>query len=216
MSNWNELKWFGSGEEQVVLERLDDLKRSGVVVNPDPKQLYAAMDVCPLDSVRVAIIGQDPYPNHRYCTGVAFSIPRNVPDHPPTLKNILNEWAKDIHQQYPKSGNLEKWCSKGVFLWNAIPSTNDGVSLAHAYWDEYYILTGEIIKELNERACVIVFLGSFAFNHFGANIDDRSVVLKYGHPSPRGDQNSKNPFTGSRMFTTINSHLADPIDWRLE
>jgi len=214
--NWKDLKWFGSGEEQVILEKIDDLRRSGVVVNPDVRDLYTAMDVCPLDNVRVAIIGQDPYPDSKYCTGVAFSIPRNVPDHPHTLKNILNEYAKDIHAQYPKSGNLEKWCSQGVFLWNAVPTTEEGKSLAHADWKEYYTLNTEVFQELNARCSVIVFLGSFAANNYERLIDDRSVVLRYGHPSPRGNLSSKNPFTGSRMFTTINTHLSNPIDWRLE
>jgi uracil-DNA glycosylase len=231
---WDELSYWQSGEWQVVEERLSDMDKSGKLYNPERQLLFAALDSVPLEKVKVCIIGQDPYPQGRYATGLAFSIPKAATSHPPTLSTVLREYEDDLHLPYPKNGNLEKWASQGVLLWNAIPSCEVGKSLSHD-WVEWKALTQEIIQRLSDKGGIVfVCLGGVAREAAHKVIigDDgkprrvcivdtlRNDFITTSHPSPRGNLNSKVPFSGSRIFSTINAYLCKrgkaPVDWKLE
>lgn len=220
-SNWDDLDFWKSGEWQVIEEKLDDLKKAGQTVNPERKALFAALDATPFEKVKAVIIGQDPYPTSAFATGIAFSIPKEFKRFPPTLNMVFDEYESDLHYPRPKSGDLHLWCEQGVLLWNAIPTCTAGKSLSHKNWFEWDFLTQEIFRRLSGRGIVFCFLGSIAGARASYVVDDsKSAIIKVSHPSPRGIMFSKNPFTGSRMFTTINDKLCElgtePIDWRLE
>lgn len=208
---WPELKWWDSGERQVVEEKIDDLVRAGTVCNPKLGSLYAALRAVPEREVRVAIVGQDPYPSAEMATGVAFSIPKGIAParFPATLKLIFSEYSSDLGLPPPVHGDLSAWTRQGVLLWNAVPSCQSGHPLSND-WDEWRYLTGEIVSRLNEAGGVVfVFLGAVAAS-FGDKIDtERNRVIRTSHPSPRGIRSSKSPFTGSRVFSTINAKLVE-------
>lgn len=217
---WDELSYWNSGEWQVVQERLEILEKAGGSYNPNREDLFKALDATPWDEVRVMIVGQDPYPDIKYATGLAFSIPRSVSSIPPTLTTILQEYADDLHHPFPKNGNLEKWVSQGVLLWNAIPSCETGKSLSHN-WVEWSYLTNEIITSLSDKGNIIfVLLGGVARRYKHSIDTTRNSLIETSHPSPRGNLHSKIPFSGSRPFSTINDKLRskgqEPIDWKLE
>lgn len=213
------LKFFETGEWQVIDENLKDLSKRHVHWNPGRKNLFAALDAVPLDQVKVVILGQDPYPSHLHATGVAFSVPPSVKELPPTLKIIFNELVADLHCTYPSNGDLSAWCKQGVLLWNVVPSCTAGNSLSHA-WPEWDYLNRELLEELKDKNVVFAALGSKAKEVLlkYVSFDDAPIVC-VGHPSPRGNLNSKNPFTGSRLFSTLNQMLVKqglkPIEWRL-
>lgn len=215
---WNDLTYWDSGEWQVVQEKLEDLEKKRIIYNPERQNLFNALDACPYDKVKVAIFGQDPYPEGKYATGIAFSIPKASKTMPPTLVNLLKEYNTDTGLDVPTSGNLEKWCDRGVLLWNVVPSCTAGSSLSHN-WDEWKLLTNEIIKKLSERTVVMVFLGGTARNFVKEANEQMVEILEASHPSPRASNASNNPFFGSRVFTTANLKLAewgiDTIDWKL-
>lgn len=208
---WDDLTWWNSGERQVVEERLD-----GEVYNPGRDRLYAALKY-PYQDIKVCIMGQDPYPQSRFCTGIAFSIPASFRKYPPTLELIYKELEADL-KITRKNGCLVPWCKQGVLLWNAIPTCLAGVSMSHD-WNEYEYLTREIVSRLAERGVVFAFLGSVArrYTQYVETDNGKNVVIETGHPSPRGNMSSRNPFTGSRLFSTINSGLCsigyEPINW---
>jgi uracil-DNA glycosylase len=219
---WDDLAYWRSGEWQVVEERLDDLDKEGRLYNPERQLLFAALDMVPLDKAKVVILGQDPYPSGKYSTGLAFSIPKAATSHPPTLVTLLKEYVDDLHYAYPKNGNLEKWASQGVLLWNAIPSCEVGKSLSHD-WVEWAHLTKEIISTLSEKQnMVFVLLGGVARRYASLVDTTTNDLIETGHPSPRGNLSSKVPFTGSRIYSRINACLArrwageKNIDWRLD
>lgn len=224
IKGWD-LDYFNSGEWQVVDERLKALERAGRNIsadgfNPGRKSLFKALQLIPEEKVRVAIIGQDPYPASVYATGVAFSVPDvyKAKDFPPTLNIFLKEYSTDLGYEIPNSGNLEQWNERGVLLWNAIPSCLPGRSLSHD-WTEYSYLTREIVRRLSKRGIVFAFLGQVA-RRYAQDVDLRNnEVIVTSHPSPRGNMNSKSPFTGSRLFSTINDKLVnngqEKIDWKL-
>ena len=213
---WDELDYWKSGEWQVVQEKLDGLDKQGRLYLPQRQHIFRALDATPMASVRVAIIGQDPYPSLRHATGIAFSIPKGESDYPPTLRNIYSEYCSDLHYPYPSSGSLEKWVKQGVLLWNAIPTCNVGESASH-HWDEWTFLTKEIVERLDQQDTPVVFilLGNYARNY--SRYIRESDVIEASHPSPLG---AKWSFFGSRIFSTANGKLVEagvePINWRLD
>lgn len=218
---WKDMKWWDCGERQAAEEKLHDLRLRGDVINPDKSRLYGALSSIPEREVRVAIIGQDPYPTKAFATGVAFSIPSEIPpkDFPQTLRIILQEYHSDLGYRIPDTGNLKPWSDDGVLLWNSIPSCRAGHSLSHD-WAEWEFLTGEIVERLSAKGIVFAFLGAVA-RRYEDRVDlERNRVICTSHPSPRGIRSSKTPFTGSRPFSTINAKLRElgqeTIDWRLD
>lgn len=211
IEDWDDLKFWDS-------KAWEDIQPKLVDCNPSKENLFRALDLTPFDKVKCLIVGQDPYPDPQYATGVAFSIPKDVRGYPPTLTSIIREYCTDLHYNRPAHGCLEHWCKEGVLLWNAYPSCKKWKSLSH-YWEEWASLTREIIQELSLRKDVVfVFTGAKAreFVEYA-----EGFVIQTSHPSPRGSINSKSPFFGSRIFTKVNDILVqelgvDPIDWYLD
>lgn len=222
MHPWTDLRWWNSGERQVVEEKINDLERAGTVCNPKRKLLYEALRVTPLRECRVAIIGQDPYPTSEMATGVAFSIPKDVGSErfPQTLRIILGELQSDLHYDLPDHGDLHGWTSQGVLLWNAIPSCQSGKPLSND-WEEWAYLTREIVQRLSDKGVVFAFLGTVA-GRFIKDVNNlvKNRIITTSHPSPRGNKFGKHPFTGSRLFSTINAKLKElgqpPVNWELK
>lgn len=224
--NWDELSFWNSGEWQFLQEELDDLDRLGIRYNPKREDIFAALDATPLESCKVCILGQDPYPDASFATGIAFSIPPGKETMPPTLVNILSEYSTDLHYQRPTHGDLSAWTQEGVLLWNVVPTCFTGKPGSHRGWTEWSFLTTEMVQHLSHRKVLFVTLGLQALEYVRPILaadelgEDVSTVLSYSHPSPLGVTRGKNPFRGSRMFSTINDHLCkkskQPIDWKLE
>lgn len=222
---WKDLVWWKSGEKQVIDERLKDLDKAKVEWHPAKQDIYAALDATPYDQVRVCIIGQDPYPggppswvnttSTRYATGLAFSIPRDIPrsSWPPTLVNIFTEYTADLHRPEPNHGDLAWWAKKGVLLWNMYPTCESGKAGSH-HWDEYEYLTKEIVLELDKKPIVFILLGAKARSL--TKYITNSKVVETSHPSPLGVDKG---FKGSRIFTTANSLCTElgieTIPWEL-
>lgn len=215
MKDWNDLAYWKSDAYKVVEERLN------TGCNPRKEDLFKALAATPFDKCKVMFVGQDPYPDSEMSTGLAFSVPGTVKpkNFPPTLACIFKEYSKDLHYDLPQSGDLTKWTSEGVLLWNAYPSCKPGESLSHK-WVGWEALTKEIVEKLDAKdEVVFVFFGKIARRFAPYVKAANSVVIETSHPSPRASLKAKLPFLGSRVFTTVNDHLTQQglttIDWRL-
>lgn len=154
---------------------------------------------------------------------MAFSVPKEIPEErwPPTLVNILKEHSNDLGLPKPTSGDLSLWASRGVLLWNAIPTCTTGKSLSHD-WTEWTYLTKEILEVVSAKGVVVVLMGSKAQSYAKYVDTSKSKIIETAHPSPlayKGGRILRNPFLGSRLFSNINAELKklgkEPIDWRL-
>ncbi len=234
IDTWEDLDFWRSKEWEDVQTRLDRLDMERTFYCPGRSNLFASLDLTPFEQVKVAIIGQDPYPNPQYSTGLAFSTPKDCINRkeypfPPTLVNIFKELHNDLHYEYfdkegkksifPKSGNLEPWVEQGVLLWNAIPTCLQFLSLSHLHWQEWRSLTIEVITRLNRKGICFVLCGGIARELTEFVNEDYSDLIEVSHPSPRGFCSGEHPFSGSRVFSRVNAFLAkdklDPIDWKL-
>lgn len=87
-------------------------------VYPPPDEVFAALHLTAYGSVKVLILGQDPYHGPNQAHGLCFSVRPGVPK-PPSLENIHRELNTDLGCQIPTHGSLEAWARRGVLLLNA-------------------------------------------------------------------------------------------------
>lgn len=223
INQWDEMDYWTSKEWSVIQDRLDQFDREGGKVrryNPKREDIFNALDLCPLEKLKVVLLGQDPYPDLHKAMGLAFSIPNQKGlSIPPSLSNIFAEYQADLGHPPPESGDLTKWAQEGVLLWNVIPTCTTGKPLSHENWTEWRPLTEEIVKVANRKGAVFILLGARAKEYKDLIDPDFSEVIEGTHPSPLA-RNSRKPFRGSRIFSTCNSFLCaqgdSPIDWRLD
>lgn len=183
-------------------------------IYPPGREIFNAFDFCPFDSVKVVIIGQDPYHGPGQANGLCFSVRDGVP-FPPSLINIFTEIKQDLGKEIPGSGDLDRWAKQGVLLLNATLTVraNSPGSHQHKGWEEF---TDAVIQRLSAEKEHLVFMlwGSYAQKK-GEVIDTgKHLVLKSPHPSPLS---ANRGFFGNGHFSKANSYLKmngmKEIDW---
>ena len=185
-------------------------------VYPPQSQWFRALELTPLDKVRVVILGQDPYHGPGQAHGLCFSVPHGVRP-PPSLLNIYKELESDLRLKRPTDGNLEHWASQGVLLLNSVLTVEMAKAASHSKmgWEQF---TDAIIALVNDKPEPVVFMLWGAYAHKkAANVDaSRHLVLKAAHPSPLSAHNG---FLGCKHFSQCNAFLVSngrpPIDWNL-
>ncbi len=186
------------------------------VVYPAPTNIFRALDLCPVDQVRVVILGQDPYHGPRQAHGLSFSVAEGVRP-PPSLQNIFKELQSDLGIAPPVSGDLTRWESQGVLLLNASLTVEAGKPNSHQGkgWEQF---TDAIIKRLAETKEGLIFIlwGKFAQQKAEYIDSSKHLVLKAAHPSP---YSAANGFFGSKPFSKTNEYLTrqgrPPVEWCL-
>ncbi|MBI2315197.1 uracil-DNA glycosylase [Candidatus Daviesbacteria bacterium] len=183
-------------------------------VYPPAVNIFKAFDLCPLDSVKVVIVGQDPYHGAGQANGLSFSVNNNIPL-PPSLKNIFSEIQNDLQVKPLPSGDLSRWAKQGVLMLNSVLTVlvNKPASHAGIGWEQF---TDSVIRTLNNKRTHIVYLlwGKYAQSKGEVISRDQNLVLTSGHPSPY----SASLFVGKHHFSKCNQYLLahgiTPIDWR--
>jgi uracil-DNA glycosylase len=153
-----------------------------------------------IESSRVVIFGQDPYPSKGHANGLAFSVNKSVSPLPPSLRNIFAELATDVGVER-LDGDLADWFNQGVLLVNRVLSTEVGTSLAHSDfgWEE---VTQSIAQELGEREVVAILWGKNAGELSSFFRPERRIESV--HPSPLSAYRG---FFGSKPFSRCNQIL---------
>ena len=195
--------------------RLHAEKQAGKVIYPPGSRIFRAFDLCPLDEVKVVILGQDPYHGAGQAMGLSFSVPDGVPA-PPSLKNIFKEIESDLGIKMSGRPNLEPWARQGVLLLNAVLTVRSGEPTSHGAlgWQTF---TDAVIRTISDRRDGVVFLlwGNYARGKAPLVDTSRHTVLEAAHPSPL----ARGAFFGCRHFSKTNAILASegktPIDWKL-
>ncbi|MFS1488037.1 uracil-DNA glycosylase [Vibrio splendidus] len=202
---------------QSVLAFVEQQRNSGKTIYPPQEQVFSAFDMTSFESVRVVVLGQDPYHGVSQAHGLAFSVLPGVKI-PPSLRNMYKELAQDIESfEIPSHGYLDSWASQGVLMLNTVLTVEEAKAHSHAKcgWETF---TDAIIAELNQRSEPIIFLlwGAHAQKKGQAIDADKHHVLTAPHPSPLSAHRG---FFGCQHFSTTNKLLSSmdqqPIDWRL-
>ncbi|MBW8734623.1 MAG: uracil-DNA glycosylase [Asticcacaulis sp.] len=195
---------------------LQERRTAGAHIFPKGSEYFRALDLTPLDKVRVVILGQDPYHGESQAHGLSFSVRPGVKI-PPSLVNIYKELRDDLGIAPARHGFLEHWARQGVLLLNAVLTVEMGQANIHQGkgWEHF---TDAVIRAVNDQPHPVVFIlwGAYAQKKAAFVDTSRHLVIKSPHPSPLSAHNG---FFGSQPFSRANHFLESkgypPIDWQL-
>ncbi len=205
---------------QPYIKELKDFlikERKIKTILPSKELYFNALNSTPLSSIKVVILGQDPYPNKTHPHGLSFSVLPEVKPLPASLKNINKELLSDLDIDNSHTGYLQPWANQGVLLLNAILTVQEGKSNSHKNigWEKF---TDKIIEIIDKKCENVVFIlwGSYAQKKGKSINAQRHLVIKTPHPSPLSAYRG---FFGSRVFSKTNDYLKKngktPINWQL-
>jgi uracil-DNA glycosylase len=183
-------------------------------IYPPMNDIWTAFELTPYESVRVVILGQDPYHGPGQAHGLSFSVKRGIRK-PPSLRNVFKELKEDIGCDVSDDGTLTGWAEQGVMLLNTVLTVRSGEAHSHRGkgWET---LTDEVIRKLSAREAPIVFIlwGRPAQEKKKLIDTERHAVIESPHPSPLS---ARRGFFGSRPFSHANAYLREwgekEIDW---
>ncbi len=192
-----------------LMEKLD-YEYKHYTIYPSRELVFNALKLCPLENVKVVIIGQDPYINEGQAHGLAFSVENEIIT--PSLRNIYKELKNDLGIKR-SSTNLSDWALQGVLLINTILTVREKKSLTHKGigWEEMCKNLIMYIEE-NMEDCVYILWGKTAQDY--EKYIHSKYIIKSVHPSPLS---SYRGFFGSKPFSKCNKYLSDlnkiTINW---
>ena len=215
MTTWNEILAEEMKKDYYQeLQTFVQKRRQEVRVFPEENNVFNALELTPFESVKVVILGQDPYHGFGQAHGLSFSVQKGIP-FPPSLRNIYKELQEDIGGDFPTEGDLSHWAKQGVLLLNTVLTVEEGNANSHKGkgWER---LTNRLIESLNELKHPVIFIlwGKPAQDKEKLIINPNHVILKAPHPSPLSAYRG---FFGSKPFSRVNDILIQqgqtPIRW---
>ena len=186
--------------EQFLASQLQAQK----IIYPAENDVFNALNATSYETVKVVILGQDPYHGEGQAHGLSFSVPRGQRI-PPSLKNIFNELHRDLQQPLPDHGCLQSWAQQGVLLLNAVLTVEQQQAGSHAGkgWE---LFTDAIVARLSDSRSGLVFMlwGAYAQKKGRLINQDKHCVLSSSHPSPLSAHRG---FLGNQHFSKANQYL---------
>ncbi len=176
------------------------------IIYPPRDEIYNAFKSCSLSSLKVVIIGQDPYFNKNQAMGLAFSVKEGV-KLPPSLENIYKEIEIEFNSiMNYQSGDLTYLSKQGVFLINPILTVIEGKPLSHNT-KEYQLFFKDLMMFIDKIDKPIVFIlrGNKAKSYEKYILNKNRLIIKTTHPSPLGA--NKGGFFNTDMFKKTNEYL---------
>ena len=170
---------------------------------PPANKVFYALRMTPYKSVKVVILGQDPYHGVGEANGLCFSVNHGI-KMPPSLNNIYKELYSDLGITRTDT-DLTDWASQGVLLLNSVLTVEKDKPASHKFvgWEEF---TDEIIMKLNDHDTPIVFIlwGNFAKSKIKYITNPKHLIISSSHPSPFSVNYG---FFGSKPFSKTNEFL---------
>ena len=202
---------------QQILSFLEYERSQGKTIFPAEEDIFNAFELTKFESIKVVILGQDPYHNHHQAHGLAFSVQSGVAI-PPSLRNMYKELKASIEGfEVPTYGNLESWASQGVFLLNTTLTVEAHQANSHKDigWETF---TDMLIQQISENKENVVFMlwGAHARKKKSLIDATKHLILESSHPSPLSAYRG---FLGCNHFVLVNEYLKKVdikiVDWKL-
>jgi len=188
-----------------IIEQEREKFKGILEIFPQNETIFKAFDLCPFDSVKVVIIGQDPYHGPGQANGLCFSVNEDIKP-PPSLLNIIKEYKNDIGTE----PDLKLLAKCGVLLLNSTLTVVQGKPNSHKDigWQEY---TDSIIKYISDNKSNVVFMlwGNYAKSKSKMIDDTKHTILSATHPSPLGA--NKGGWFGTKHFSKANAILNENL-----
>ena len=191
-------------------------QRASHMVFPAHPDVFRAFHLTSFATLKVVILGQDPYHGVGQANGLCFSVSPGV-SFPPSLRNIFKELEDDLGVSKPQSGDLAAWAEQGILLLNTTLTVRQGAPASHQGkgWETF---TDEVIRCISQKKEKIVFVlwGASARRKKSLIDVTKHTCIESVHPSPLSAYRG---FFGSKPFSKINQLLRQQgvteIDWSL-
>ena len=191
-------------------------QRASHMVFPAHPDVFRAFHLTSFATLKVVILGQDPYHGVGQANGLCFSVSPGV-SFPPSLQNIFKELEDDLGVSKPQSGDLAAWAEQGILLLNTTLTVRQGAPASHQGkgWETF---TDEVIRCISQKKEKIVFVlwGASARRKKSLIDVTKHTCIESVHPSPLSAYRG---FFGSKPFSRINQLLRQQgvteIDWSL-
>lgn len=219
-SGWhNLLKGFLVSEDfKNIIANLEALVKDNKRFTPPLRQVFRAFQLCPLEELKMVIVGQDPYPQLGVADGIAFSC-GNTMKLEASLRYIHKAVIDTVYQGKldikELSPDLSCWANQGVLLMNTSLTTEIGKIGKHLnLWKGF---TAYVIDMLNcqEKRLVWVFLGKKA-QEYSDLVNDRHVKIFASHPASAAYQGERT-WDCNDIFNKANEKLVElqypPVKW---
>jgi uracil-DNA glycosylase len=196
-----------------LLDQIEANVSTDAAVAPAMPMVMRAFEQ-PVDSVRVLLVGQDPYPGPGHAVGLSFAVAPEVSPLPRSLQNMMRELRDDLGRDVSNGGDLRRWSQQGVMLLNRHLTTSSGTSAAHfdAGWAKFTDAAISVLNRARGRKLVAILWGNeaMALQRLLADVQ----VVSSAHPSPLS---ARRGFFGSKPYSKTNEALKfvgeQPIDW---
>jgi uracil-DNA glycosylase len=199
--------------QRALLDQIEAAVSTDAAVTPALPMVMRAFEQS-VDSVRVLLVGQDPYPSAGHAIGLSFAVAPEVSPLPRSLQNMMRELRDDLGRDVSNGGDLQSWASQGVMLLNRHLTTSSGTSAAHfdAGWSRFTDAAITVLNRARGRKMVAILWGNEAMT-LQRLLTDVQVVSS-AHPSPLS---ARRGFFGSKPYSKTNEALKfvgeQPIDW---
>jgi uracil-DNA glycosylase len=206
-----------SSDFDKILETLYTERESGKRFTPPLKLVFRAFERCPLDKLKVVIIGQDPYPQLGVADGLAFSC--GITEKPqPSLKNVFEAIEKTVYQEFPthQDPDLSRWAEQGVLLLNtALTCQVDKVGSHYDIWQDFLMYVLDMLS-LTNSGLIFILLGSKA-QELESVIGPSHYILKASHPASaaytKTTWDCQDVFNKANEIIVKNNGAEFQIDW---
>lgn len=209
----NLLKGFLVSDDFVnIIKTLEDLVQDEKRFTPPLRMVFRAFTECPLDKLKVIVVGQDPYPQLGVADGISFSC-GNTGKREASLRYIHNAIAKTVYDNKVDikdlNPDLVEWSRQGVLMLNTTLTTEVGKIGKHfSIWEPF---TSYLIDMLNARSkennkpYVWVFLGKKA-QELEDLLNDDQIILRASHPASAAYAKEKE-WDCNNVFNEVNNQL---------
>lgn len=218
-SGWaTKLKSFVySSEFDGILQTLYNEKEAGRRFTPPLKQVFRAFEECPVNELKVVMIGQDPYPHLGVADGIAFSC-GNTGKPQPSLQQIFNAVENTVYQGYPTYQNpdLTRWSKQGVLMLNkALTCQVDKVGSHYTIWHDFLMYVIDMLS-LTNSGLIFCLLGQKA-QELEGSISQSHYILKASHPASaaysKTDWDCNDLFNEANRIIVQNNGPLFKIEW---
>lgn len=219
---WKYLKFWNTQDWVDLRAYLHERHKLGFNIYPTEqhgtlsfKKIFRVFQETTFDTVKIVILGQDPYYKKGQADGLAFSVQPRLYPIPRSLSNILREYEEDLGFKHPRTGDLSTWARNGILLLNTIWTVEEGNAGVHQRINRKYpwnTLTNEVVELLSNRKDKLVFIlwGNHAKSYRHMIDEKKHLVISSVHPSPRNFTNTskdQDHFKGSRPFSKACEYL---------
>lgn len=204
------------------ISRVLDARAHLGAISPLRADLFNAFHWTPLSSIKVVLLGQDPYPKFikvgnssvPQSVGASFSV-RREDTIPSSLNNVYKELTDTVRGFVkPDHGDLREWAKQGVLLLNTCLTVQGKPKTHGDIWHGFINRVFRAIAAVNPH-CIFLLWGREA-QGIKPMLGERSVILEASHPS---GINRRGGFLGCDHFNKVNEILLTQkkttIDWRI-